>query len=251
MQELKRKLGLVVMLSPVLSILSGCRANAMSRPPVSASDRLKGMGVILVVDAVAGARMLGNEFFADGSEVPFYASSVTRQGNRSTISLPGGRVPETVRVVWKNSSELIRRPDNPKKTTYAGSILGDHTIRIASRIPDEVLAEIRKNGGGLRLKFRLHPEGVYFGWDIERFEGGLPRHSMAGGDFREAGLAYGLPGTLVYEAYLDAYTDRARVNPAAKPFLETGEYFIPPRSDAIWRRGWFIDSSGRRVLTDH
>lgn len=69
--------------------------------------------------------------------------------------------------------------------SYAGKVLGDYTIPVASRIPDEVVREIRKNGGGLRLKFRLKPDGVLFGWDIERFAGGLPRHSMPGGDFLE------------------------------------------------------------------
>lgn len=68
---------------------------------------------------------------------------------------------------------------------YFGPVLGDHTLPIASRIPDAVLQEIRKGGGGLRLKFRLKADGVLFGWDIERFSGGLPRHSMPGGDFLE------------------------------------------------------------------
>ena len=68
---------------------------------------------------------------------------------------------------------------------YLGDIVGDHTFPVASRIPDDVIREIRKNGGGLRLKFRLKPDGVLFGWDIERFAGGLPRHSMPGGDFLE------------------------------------------------------------------
>lgn len=183
MQELRRKLNAVLMLVPIASLISGCRAAAMSRPPASSGDRFKGMGLTLVVDAVPGVKMLGNEFFADGSESPFYASSVTRQGNRSIMAFPSGKVPETVRVVWRDSSELVRRKDDPAQSTYAGKVLGDHTIPIASRIPDEVAAEIRKNGGGLRLKFRLHPDGVLFGWDIERLEGGLPRHFLPGGDF--------------------------------------------------------------------
>ncbi len=139
----------------------------------------------------------------------------------------------------------------PWGSGYFGKVLGDHTIPVASRIPDEVVAEIRKNGGGLRLKFRLHPEGVFFGWDIERLIGGLPRHSMAGGDFREAGLAYELPGRLVYDAYLNPYTASARLNPEAKPYLDSGDYFIPPNSSTIWRRGWYMDKNGHKVLTDY
>lgn len=183
MDELKRKLNAALMLLPLASFLSSCKAAAMGRPPTTAGDRFKGMGLTLVVDAVPGAKMLGNEFFADGSDSPFYASSVTRQGNRSIMSFPSGKVPGSVRVVWRDSSEIVGRKDDPTENTYAGKILGDYTIPIASRIPDEVVAEIRKNGGSLRLKFRLKPDGVLFGWDIERFEGGLPRHSMPGGDF--------------------------------------------------------------------
>ena len=66
---------------------------------------------------------------------------------------------------------------------YFGEVVGDYIIPIASRIPDEVVKDIRKNGGGLRLKFRLKPDGVMFGWDIERFGGGLSQQSMPGGDF--------------------------------------------------------------------
>ncbi len=124
---------------------------------------------------------------------------------------------------------------------YSGEAVGDHTVAVASRIPDDVVREIRKNGGGLRLKFRLHPDGVLFGWDIERIEGGLPRHSMAGGDFREAGLAYELPGALVYKPYSDA----------AKPFLQQPQYFVPPGADTIWRKGWYIHPrTGQRSETD-
>lgn len=183
MQELKRKLSAALMLLPLTSILTGCKAAAMGRAPASASDRFKGMGLTLVTDAVPGAEMLGVEFFADGRDLPFFAQSRMVQRNRGIMAFPSGTVPEIVRVVWRNSSELVRRKDDPTQTTYAGNILGDHTITVASRIPDEVVQEIRKNGGGLRLKFRLKPDGVLFGWDIERFSGGLPRHTMPGGDF--------------------------------------------------------------------
>lgn len=101
----------------------------------------------------------------------------------------------------KDTSELIKKEKINKRKTivanlgiayqgpwggeYFGDVVGDYTFPVASRIPDEVVREIRKNGGGLRLKFRLKPDGVLFGWDIERFSGGLPRHSMPGGDFLE------------------------------------------------------------------
>lgn len=154
-------------------------------PLTRAQKRLEGLGIALVVDAVEGEKMLGNEFFADGSDIPFYKSSVTRKGNRAIMAFPASIVPEQVRVLWRDSAEIIGRPDRPSVNTYGGAVIGDYKVAVASRIPDDVVREIRKNGGGLRLKFRLWADGVLFGWDIERFEGGLPRHTMAGGDFLE------------------------------------------------------------------
>jgi hypothetical protein len=187
MQGIKRKLMSALLLLPVAVMLTVCKASAMGHRPQlgAAQQRFDGMGLTLVVDAVAGAEMLGVEFFVDGSDRPFYAKSRMVRGNREIMAFPGGAVPQQVRVVWRDSDKLIRRPDRPQSKTYAGNILGDYTLPIASRIPDDVVREIRKNGGGLRLKFRLKLDGVLFGWDIERFSGGLPRHSMPGGDFLE------------------------------------------------------------------
>jgi hypothetical protein len=246
MEHFKRKLLTTLAMLP---LLSSCKTSAAdgAKPRTPSEKRLQGMGLTLVVDAVEGAEMLGLEFYADGRDIPFYAKSRMVKRNREIMSLPGGTVPETVRVTWRKKDESFWKDG---RIRYGGEFAGDYTIPIASRIPDEVVKEIRKNGGGLRLKFRLNANGVFFGWDIERFEGGLPRHSMPGGDFREAGPAYGLPGELFFGAYFNPYTDTARVNPAAKPYLDSGEYFIPSRSAHIWRKGWYIDKDGRKVLTD-
>jgi hypothetical protein len=214
MQSIKRKIAAALALLPFTSVLMACTASAMGQRPNQAStrDRFEGIGLTLVVDAVPGAEMLGNEFFADGSERRFYASGVTRKGNRSIMAFPSGKVPESVRVVWRkgdrghlipwgdaasrdemgkanpnyvpgvkkfNAEEEIARrkmimsnlgkvQQGPWGSGYGDEVVGDYTFPVASRIPDAVPEEIRKNGGGLRLKFRLKPDGVLFGWDIER-----------------------------------------------------------------------------------
>lgn len=185
MQDTKRQLTATLLLLPFALMLTACKATAMGQWLSAAQQRFDGIGLTLVVDAVAGAEMLGVEFYADGSDRPFYAKSRMVRTNREIMAFPGEIVPRQVRVVWRDSDKLIRRPDRPQSKTYAGNILGDYTFPIASRIPEEVVREIHQNGGGLRLKFRLKPDGVLFGWDIERFSGGLPRHSMPGGDFLE------------------------------------------------------------------
>lgn len=99
------------------------------------------------------------------------------------MGLGGTRVPLSVRAVWR---------ENPKPVwgkhggiDYEGTMIGDYTIPVAERIPDEMLNDIRAQGGALRLKFRLKPDGVLFGWDIERPGGGISRFDMPGGDFLE------------------------------------------------------------------
>ena len=186
MQLYKRKLVMSSLLAPISLWLSACQAaSSGQRTPLSeAQRRFDNMGLTLVVDAVEGAEMLGVEFFADGSEVPFYAKSRTVKRNRSIRAFPDGVVPEQVRVVWRSSGTETYF-DKSGRIRYSAAIVGDYTFPVASRIPDEIAKEIRSHGGGLRLKFRLKPDGVMFGWDIERFSGGLPRHSMPGGDFLE------------------------------------------------------------------
>jgi hypothetical protein len=186
MQPIKRKLMMSFLSAPVIALVTACKAfSSGQNPPLSATQRrFEDMGLTLVVDAVEGAEMLGVEFFADGSEFPFYAKSRMVKRNREIMAFPSGIVPEQVRVVWRaNDTEGYR--DKYNRIRYSAPIVGDYTFPVASRIPDEIAKEIRKHGGGLRLKFRLKPDGVMFGWDIERFSGGLPRHSMPGGDFLE------------------------------------------------------------------
>jgi hypothetical protein len=186
MQATKRKLMMSFLAVPVIAWLTACKVfSSGQNPPLSATQRrFEDMGMILVVDAVEGAEMLGVEFFADGIEFPFYARSLQKKTGRAIMAFPSGVVPEQVRVIWRaNADEGYT--DQYNGIRYSAPIVGDFTFPVASRIPDEIAKEIRKHGGGLRLKFRLKPDGVMFGWDIERFSGGLPRHSMPGGDFLE------------------------------------------------------------------
>lgn len=110
-----------------------------------------------------------------------YSSAIVAKRNREIMALGGARVPVTIRAVWRKGG----RYDYSHATWSGGTILGDHTLPVAARIPDEVLRDIRAKGGALRLKFRLKPDGVLFGWDIERPGGGLSRFDMPGGDFLE------------------------------------------------------------------
>ena len=114
-------------------------------------------------------------------------------------------MPKTVRMMWYSDDSLPTRNGFAPPAFEGGTLLADVTVPVASRIPLEVLDEARKKGAGLRLKIRVHPEGVLIGWDIERRPGFNPKkldsygearyveavHSFVGGDFREAKIYNG------------------------------------------------------------
>jgi len=89
-----------------------------------------------------------------------------------------------------------------QRTRIPPELIGQWTVPVAERIPDELLDELRRDPkGGLRIKIRLHREGVLLGWDIERRLNPWgytmeeinkenirlsPAYSHIGGDFKEA-----------------------------------------------------------------
>jgi hypothetical protein len=175
----KRKLLKFIALLP---FTSGCSETAQAEAADGPQKRFKGIGAVLVVDAVAGAEM-GQVVIYDDRRYQIYASSRVSRRNRGIMGLGGFYVPLTVRAVWGKD----RQYDVSRAGWYGGTILGDYTIPVAERIPDEVLNEIRAHGGGLRLKFRLKPDAVLFGWDIARSAplGDVSIFEMPGGDFLE------------------------------------------------------------------
>jgi len=127
--------------------------------------------------------------------------------NVSNSSYGGGfPIPVTVRATWKKDpkKDIVHGKDPVNNGGWLGGIIvGDYTVPVAERIPDEVLDYIRKNGGALRLKIRLHDEGIFIGWDVERslpipnlprdYSGPKEYHAwlMAGGDFCEPKISHG------------------------------------------------------------
>lgn len=174
----------------------------------AALRRFRGIGIQLVVDAIAGAEMGGVKIYSDNGYSIFSSGSVALR-KRSISDVGSARVPLWVRVTWKKPIVV--------SSDWDGPIIGDYTIPVAERIPDEVLESLRKDPGMLRIKLRLHPNGVYFGWDIERRPGYKPGysvsavHDMPGGDFQEARIFNG----------------------------------------AVVRKGWYIDKNGQKIETEY
>lgn len=207
------------------------RAHVEANVPLSTYDeasrvrmreKFGNIGAELRVDAMAGQDFYGVEFFPEGSDRPFYTSSYLALNNRDVMAMPLA-IPERVTVVWHASAD---KPAQGKygQTTYPDRIIGTDTIEVGSRIPQEVLDSLRRERGGLRLKFRLSNDGVYFGWDIERRPGYDPNKrdpvdhtpyyvrpvfSMTGGDFKEARVT-SVDGNKVREKgwYIDKKTGK-------------------------------------------
>jgi hypothetical protein len=146
-----------------------------------AQSRFQGVkAFVLVVDAIPNQEMRGVSIFDDrGFQI--YSSSLVARRVREIMALGADRIPTNVTVTWGAG----RKFDYGSSRWQGGTILGNYTVPVADRIPDEVLDDIRAHRGNLRLKFRLKPDGVLFGWDIERANGGTSKFDSPGGDFLE------------------------------------------------------------------
>lgn len=202
---MKRKL---IGLAGLLPWLSACQATpATPATPVTQADtsmsdsdlvrKFRGIGGVTVVnDALNEKRYItitsdtGRRIQAPAGLGPKGNSILFYGGD----SLP---IPKTVRVIWKEGDV---KNDFPRGW-LGGTVVGDYTIEVARRIPQEVVDYIRSprpgnvTGRGLRIKFRLADNGVLFGWDVEEGHkndyGVFPHFVMAGGDFKEAVIKNG------------------------------------------------------------
>ena len=177
-QFLKRKLFSLAMLWPWITGCTGTGSAGVADRGTDPQLRFRGIGIVLVV----GAQMEGVVFYNDAGR-GFYAKSVVSRRTREILALGSSRVPVTSRAIWREHPRPIWGKDGG--IDYEGTIAGDYTVPVAERVPEDVLTDIKANGGALRLKFRLKPDGVLFGWDIERPSGGISKFDMPGGDFLE------------------------------------------------------------------
>lgn len=196
-------------------LMAACRGTQPAAPPAPLTEsqarylesrqrmlqRFGRPGFELVVDAVPGQEFLGVEFFPEHAEHSLYRKGrqTLKNNTKMILSQP---VPERARILWRDSDKFA--PDG--RAVYAGNILGDETIEVGSRIPQELIDDLERDPrGNLRLKFRMSKDGTLFGWDIQRRPGYDPNlrdpqgrdihfpavHSFAGGDFREAEIVNG------------------------------------------------------------
>lgn len=199
-----------------LLTLSACASRSEPRPPMTEAERLEHQsrqrmlarfgerGHELVVDALEGHEFFAVEFLTEHRNLLFFRRGVVTRRNESKY-MRSGPVPERLRIVWYD--EAARMIGG----RIVGTIIHDQLVEVGPRIPQALIDDLRRDPkGNLRLKFRLHPDTVLFGWDIQRRPGFDPKkrdkygeiayvgpvHSFAGGDFREARIFNGRPERL-------------------------------------------------------
>lgn len=213
MQNTRRQLIQTMVAGSAALALSAC-STAPSPAPVAAPEPLSpedqalqerfavlGGGGELVVSTLArkqGVNMLDEEGRM------FYARAAMGPSDTSThpYSAKLG-VPKLLHATWREGRDIVLERG---RVAAGGVVVGDFRVQVASRIPEDLLEDLRRDPSGtFRLKIRLHDEGVLLGWDIERRPGYNPDvrdaqgnpvyvqpvHSFAGGDFCEAQMVNG------------------------------------------------------------
>lgn len=195
------------------------------------------------------AEKMGGVVIQNDRGYKIFSSASIGRGGRATLHVGAARVPRWVRVAWHKDDENFRATSSGEGIKYEGTIIGDYTIPVAERIPDAVLESLRKNPrGNLRIKFRLHPEGVYSGWEIDRGQGKVrsaddpPPYELTGGDFKETRpTGYAL-------------TDKGlvKISDMPPPLSEADKAFLKKHhlytfaSGQVWEKGWYIDKNGQK-----
>ena len=210
------------------AFVNACSFGAKRTPaeparPLSAEDeqlkrKFRGLqGGQLRVDSLFQVR--GLNIFNENGYLFFAMAGITPPHRANSSYGADFGVPKFLRFEWRDKIEMEPRGalkrGLPDGAYYGGNILGNYTVPVASRIPDSLLEDKRRNGGGFRLKIRIHPDGPLIGWDLERGVGTGPDGSKfhhAGGDFQEA-------------------------------YIYNGK---------VLRKGWFIHpKTGQRIETDY
>ena len=156
-------------------------------------------GGVLYLDATGSSKTYVMIETHDGRVWQVPRNVVSGSGARQSTFTDALYIPAAIRVTWRTGEVRERlnpfgRPSGDQFGFEGGTVLGDYTVALASRIPDEVLDYIRTRGGALRVKIRLNDDGVAIGWDVEER---VPKpnwqpssgarnfiqYSMAGGDF--------------------------------------------------------------------
>lgn len=189
-----RWIGLAFGLTVAVLSLGSCDGSSSNRVGMTAEDaqlahKFRGIrGGELYVDSIVEVQGV-NIINQDGGIIFARATVSIWNQSRYAYSSDFG-MPKTIRVIWRDRYDPVPAESKVPDGMYiGGTVLGDYTVPVASRVPDEVLDAVRAGRGELRLKIRIHPDGPLVGWDVLNMR--AAETYLAGGDFREAKIFNG------------------------------------------------------------
>lgn len=209
----------------VIAALPACMSRPKQIEPVLTPEQVKikekfrGIrGLVTRIDATAPGKKHVTMTTEDGTR--FAGSAVLSPKVVNNSSYGGGTLlpPITLRVMWR---EGVTGMDGKTGSWTGGTVAGDQTIKVAERIPDELLDTIRQSGGALRIKIRIKDDQVLLGWDIEKI---VPYKDWKPGTGLHSGINYLMPGGDFFEG-----------------FPVKGGYLPKP---------WYLNAQGQRVEAD-
>lgn len=123
---------------------------------------------------VLALNQAGNQVFA--------TALVSKRGVLGSWSSGGANAfPKWVRVTWR---EII----SSEPYLITGGIVGNYTVNVQDRIPNNVFAYVSaERGRSLVLRFRLKDDAVLLAWDVQEnsSRGYAYVYGMHGGDFQD------------------------------------------------------------------
>lgn len=165
-------------------LVAGCSHTDKPRT----ARELRGMGMVINSGLAEGAsRKYGINAISDTGNLIFSSASYL-PNTRSTASIGGGSkmsFPRWVRVTWREDPGI----DYKHGVFVGGTVIGDYTIEVLSRIPEEIFAYAgAARGRVIVMRFRIKDDGVLLAWDVQETvthpSGGRGLvASMHGGDF--------------------------------------------------------------------
>ena len=139
-----------------------------------------GFGMIVVSELAPGSAVKnGVHATTDTGRYLFAPSRMSGNGQQNG-SFVGESAPARVRVTWREGN-IVQASQGGWD---GGTIVGDYTIEVASRIPAEVMKYASEGKErAIKLTFRIKDDGVLLAWGVQENYGGLNTESLRGGDF--------------------------------------------------------------------
>jgi hypothetical protein len=172
---------LSIVLGLMMALMSASCSNATglgARPSYGVVVQYGGDVGISTKWGIMAVSNTGQRLFAPAK----LGAAKTVGGFDGVSSYGGAGVPQRVRVTWRDDT-------TPGQYWTTGTVIGDHKIEVASRIPAATLKHASEGRGrALRLIFRVKDDGVALAWNVEetvRYDSGTSSrwYSFHGGDF--------------------------------------------------------------------